>query len=616
LKLRSSGYWIFRAGLGLLAMTLLPLQGQTQDAASLKEFNLTRLEFLENYSGGMPPADSEPGRMLTLPIEDDGLHNLESVPSWLRTSFNLSSAQRAGYAIYLLHASPGAAIYVNAVLVGASDGFQDAKTDGWNYPLYFTLPATLLREGRNDLLIKLAPKNSPNRRLDSVLIGPEQPLLALFQRQLWLRVLGVEIGSACVALIGLFAGVLWLRRRADAVFGLFALSCVLWIVRNAKFFLLHSWISRSLFDLLTDASLFWLIAALVTLSFRILERPARRMEIGLFGFASLLTVVMLASPPHAELTAAIGNGVLLPYSAVFLAFLTWRVIRLGSVLGWLLWLAVIVTCVSAAHDYMLQFGWLAAPAPYLMPYSALFYSITVGWLLIDRFVRTHAAYEGLNAELEARLRAREQELALRYTQMATLERDQATALERDRILRDMHDGLGLQLISSLRLVEKHELSREQTAALLVEAMDEMRIAIDSVKPTGQDLLVMLGNLRYRLEPRLASAGISLHWEIGETTGIGQLASHQVTGVTRIVQEAFTNAMKHSRATEMRLSVSTSGERGVQVSIADNGRGFDTAAQHRGEGLKSIRKRAATIGARLDVRSRPGETCIVIGLLSL
>jgi signal transduction histidine kinase len=249
-------------------------------------------------------------------------------------------------------------------------------------------------------------------------------------------------------------------------------------------------------------------------------------------------------------------------------------------------------------------------------YSAPFYSITVGWLLIDRFVRTHAAYEGLNAELEARLRAREKELALRYTQMATLERDQATALERDRILRDMHDGLGLQLISSLRLVEKHELSREQTAALLVEAMDEMRIAIDSVKPTGQDLLVMLGNLRYRLEPRLASAGISLHWEIGETTGIGQLASHQVTGVTRIVQEAFTNAMKHSRATQMRLSVSTSVERGVQVSIADNGRGFDTAAQHRGEGLKSIRKRAATIGARLDVRSRPGETCIVIGLLSL
>src|SRR5271167_3975429 len=79
--------------------------------------------------------------------------------------------------------------------------------------------------------------------------------------------------------------------------------------------------------------------------------------------------------------------------------------------------------------------------------------------------------------------------------MAKLERDQATAVERDRILRDMHDGLGLQLISSLRLVEKHELSREQTAALLVEAMDEMRIAIDSVKPTGQDLLVMLGNLR-------------------------------------------------------------------------------------------------------------------------
>jgi signal transduction histidine kinase len=615
LRQRSSDYWIFKAGLGLLA-ALLPLQGQCQEASSPKQFNPTKLEFLENYTDTKPPPDSEPGRMLTLPIAYDGLHNLDSVPSWLRTNFNLSSEPRAGYGIYLLHASPGAAIYLNGVFVGASDGFRDAKTDGWNYPLYFTLPANLLRDGRNNLLIELAPRNSPNRRLDSVLVGPEQPLQALFQRELWLRVLGVQIGSAVVGVIGLFAGVLWLRRRTDVVFGLFAFSCLLWIARNSKFFLLHSWISRSLFDLLTDASLFWLIAALVTLSFRILERPARRMEIGLFGFAFLLTVAMLASTRNAELTAAIGNGVLLPYSAIFLAFLTWRVSRLGSVLGWLLWLAVIVTCVSAAHDYMLQFGWLPAPAPYLMPYSAFFYSLTVGWLLIDRFVRTHSAFEQLNAELEQRLRAREQELAVGYTQMAKLEREQATAVERDRILRDMHDGLGLQLISSLRLVEKHELSREQTAALLVEAMDEMRIAIDSVKPTGQDLLVMLGNLRYRLEPRLASAGISLHWDIDETPGIDQLASHQVTGATRIVQEAFTNAMKHSRATEMRLCVSKSGERAIQVSIIDNGCGFDPAAQHRGEGLNSMRKRAATIGASLDVRSRPGETCIELGLLSL
>ena len=105
-------------------------------------------------------------------------------------------------------------------------------------------------------------------------------------------------------------------------------------------------------------------------------------------------------------------------------------------------------------------------------------------------------------------------------------------------------------------------------------------------------------------------------EIEETPGIDQLAAQQVTGATRIVQEAFTNAMKHSRATEMHLRVGKSLERAIQVSITDNGCGFDVTAQHRGEGLKSMRKRAASIGGSLDVRSRPGETCIVLGLLSL
>jgi signal transduction histidine kinase len=614
LRQGSSGYWISRTCLGLLASLVLSAQGLPQEVSADRRLNLKSIEFLEHYTGTLPPSSAERGKTLSFPIQYDELQGTNSLPSWLRAHFDLSPQARHGYAVYLLHASPGAAIYLNGAFVGASDGFGDPRTDGWNYPLYFTLPADELHAGRNDLLINLGIENSTNRRLDSVVIGPAQPLYAEFQRALNERVLGVEIVCACVGLIGLFAGVLWLRRRSDVVFGLFALSCLLWILRNSKFFLLHTWMSRLSFDTITDAATFWLTATLYTLCFRILGSRFPRIEMGLFVFALTLTLAMVSIPSQVDRIGGIGNGLLLPCSIVFFIYLTWRVSHFASVLGWLLWLAAVVTPATAAHDYMVQFGLLSAPAPYLMPYSALFFAITVGWLLVDRFVRTQTAYEGLNAELEARLRARENELALHYAQMAKLERERATAIERDRILRDMHDGLGLQLISSLRLVEKGELSREQTAALLVEAMDEMRIAIDSVKPSGQDLLVVLGNLRYRLEPRLASAGISLRWQVAETPGIEQLAPHQVTGATRIVQEAFTNAMKHSRATEMCLSVGSSPERAIQVTISDNGCGFDATSPLLGEGLKSMRKRAAKIGATLDVRSRDGETCIELALL--
>ena len=67
---------------------------------------------------------------------------------------------------------------------------------------------------------------------------------------------------------------------------------------------------------------------------------------------------------------------------------------------------------------------------------------------------------------------------------------------------DMHDGIGGQLISKLSLVENGEASKEQVAAALRECIDDLRLAIDSLEPAGDDLLPVLGNLRYRLEPRL------------------------------------------------------------------------------------------------------------------
>jgi signal transduction histidine kinase len=86
-----------------------------------------------------------------------------------------------------------------------------------------------------------------------------------------------------------------------------------------------------------------------------------------------------------------------------------------------------------------------------LPYSALSYAVTVGWALIDRFVKSHNEYEQLNAALEARVKERETTLAVHYARAAELEREQAVAAERERILRDMHDGLGSHLISARRL---------------------------------------------------------------------------------------------------------------------------------------------------------------------
>jgi hypothetical protein len=192
-----------------------------------------------------------------------------------------------------------------------------------------------------------------------------------------------------------------------------------------------------------------------------------------------------------------------------------------------------------------------------------------------------------------------------------LERESAVALERERFVRDMHDGLGLQLISSARLLEKEELTKPEVAELFTEALDELRIAIESVRPTAGDLLEMLGNLRYRLEPRLKAAGITLHWDIGQLQGLDKFSPSAVSELTRIVQEAIANAMKHAEASLLQLHIAQSQPSALTICIADNGRGFDSSQPVNGLGLKSMRHRAQRIGADLEVQSRPGRTAVIV-----
>ena len=67
---------------------------------------------------------------------------------------------------------------------------------------------------------------------------------------------------------------------------------------------------------------------------------------------------------------------------------------------------------------------------------------------------------------------------------------------------DMHDGIGGQLIKTLSLVENGKAASHEVAAALQYCIDDLPLAIDSLEPTDDDLLPVLGNLRFRFEARL------------------------------------------------------------------------------------------------------------------
>ncbi|MDF2463321.1 MAG: Phytochrome-like protein cph2 [Ramlibacter sp.] len=219
-----------------------------------------------------------------------------------------------------------------------------------------------------------------------------------------------------------------------------------------------------------------------------------------------------------------------------------------------------------------------------------------------------------NEGLAQRLQAREAELTASHQRLREIEHRQTLSQERQRLMQDMHDGMGSSLNSALRVVERGQLNEAEVAQVLKGCIDDLKLAIDSMEPVESDVLLLLATLRFRLEPRLESTGIALRWEVQNIPPLDWLDPRNSLHILRIVQEAFTNIIKHANATEVRVATAADAD-AVTVSISDNGSGFDVerALKSGGKGLANQLRRAQAIGAEITWASSGCGTRLTLRL---
>ena len=191
--------------------------------------------------------------------------------------------------------------------------------------------------------------------------------------------------------------------------------------------------------------------------------------------------------------------------------------------------------------------------------------------------------------------------------MAT-EQQRTIFQERQRIMRDMHDGIGTALMSSLTMAEQGRLTEEHAVTVLREGLDELKLVIDSLEPVENDIVTLLANLRYRFGQRIESAGIHIAWEMADLPRLPWLDPSRALQVLRIVQESVTNVLKHAKASEIRISARPANRggklTGLVIRITDNGVGFDPKHASHGRGLNNLQHRAAELGGELRIWSEP------------
>ena len=206
-------------------------------------------------------------------------------------------------------------------------------------------------------------------------------------------------------------------------------------------------------------------------------------------------------------------------------------------------------------------------------------------------------------------------LAIENAQLKATAQEMATANERNRVARELHDSVtqslyGIILNSDATLLalaagnsEKAEQRLHQLKEIAREAMTETRLLIYQLRPSILEEEGLAVALRERLEAVEARSGIEVDLQIA---GDPMLPPDVESNLFRAILEGLNNIIKHARAKHVQLQVMVMPE-WCRVILSDDGVGFDVSTSDRygGYGLRTIKERLQQIGGTLAMRSEPG-----------
>jgi signal transduction histidine kinase len=280
----------------------------------------------------------------------------------------------------------------------------------------------------------------------------------------------------------------------------------------------------------------------------------------------------------------------LPFSigtSVYMLTVLWRLLRhsVGAT-PFMLALALAFFLVGELHDRMISTAtlepWIGFDAAYWRPVSAMLLALAFCLLVADEFVR-----------------------AINDAKQSAVAQERALAAERARMNREMHDGLGAQLITALRGVERGAFNKEQVAQLLQDGLDELRLLMDA-SDFSRSLHGALAAWRNQWDPRLSAMGITLRWQVDPALEHLSLTADTTLHIMRVLQEAVTNAVKHGKASAIEVTAQRTHEPtpALLLTVQDDGSGIAPdppgTARPRGRGLVNMQQRATQMGASVQV----------------
>ena len=578
-----------------------------------------------------PPADT---LVTSFSLSDRGTTRAVTLPDFVASRASMNepavftghfdwSARDAGHAwsIYLPRFTNGVAVTVNGVEILDSRRDPSANRADRATPEIAVIPASVLRDGSNELAIRLFVWGPISGFLDKVYAGPDDKLRPTYERRtLWFVTLPI-VFAAWQGILAVILTVMWAMRRGEAAYGALAAAMALGTIQaflqSAVDQPAHPELNATLLTAAPLESGFMLAFSILFFG----RKWPRRLGPLIFLPGAILILVGLFGEPGLirQFFVFFGIPVVGLHLLLLAVIVAWSEIRRPDVPSLLFGCGLTVVLTSLLHDVLEVADFIPDDRVFFtrLSYSALLVAIGAG--LTWRFAQALNRVDGFAARLVIQLREAEEKLKASFAREQERERTAALARERTRLMRDLHDGLGGQLVSIVALSERNTESGGIGDAARA-ALKDLRLVIDSMDDIGGDLMLALASWRDRAAAQLRPHDIALHWR-AVPPGLPvypELRPWHVIQIVRILDEAVTNAAKHAGARRITVKIETIGSAGGEhgcITVADDGRGFAVDGERRkaSRGLRNMKNRAARCGAELELSSGGGGTTVRLQL---
>jgi len=600
-------------------LLLLGLHQFSQRSIPVDAPQVLRLDtgHLVALGGLVPPSPPEQAlASLQVPLLM-GRENLRQ-PRWLLLPFELSSQPDSAWTLRIVHRR-NLLVYLDGQLLAHSTAPDDIDQRSpalrlGSRTLSVNVPPGWLRPGRHELQLRLGAAESPT--VGSVHLGPMADVSRLDSSRDMMAAL--RSATALGALVvGLFLVGVWLAHREALAYALAGAHLLLLALLLTPYLLQHQPLPSPWWRMLLDVADVWAKALLLATVVRLaqphdgwgmrvawayavvgtlvdgaaaaLDQPwndfgnpwpwwALGSRLAVMGLATVLALRALARQPRFDRLATA--------SLVAFSLCIWAYVSFFSLVA-PRWFSVVDINVYAHAAWVL---WM-------------------GSLLYGHFVLTARRERVLRQESAQALSERTRELQASFAALQASEHQRMATTERERLLQEMHDGLGSQLMTAKMNAQTGQLSGAEMASAIDSCIQEMRLTVDTLSVADGDLGLLLASVRHRAEPGLRAAGLTLAWQVAEAPCLPALEGSGGRELVRIVQESLNNVLHHAQATRVTLrSEATADGRHIVVSLIDNGRGLpDGQPPGGGRGTRNMQQRAQRLGARVSWHSPAGGT---------